>query len=79
MNEMGLRVWVATRIKAARQMANEARRIAEYMQEQEQELATAAQAAQQLATDLDAFADRTEAKLSRVSRTAVDLHDRDRR
>ena len=79
MNEMGLRVWVATRIKDARQMANETRCVAEDMQERGQELAGAAQAAQQLATALDAFADRTEAKLSRVSGTAVDLHDRDRR
>ncbi len=58
-------------------MANEVRRIAENMQEQE--LAAAAPAAQQLADDLEAFADRTEAKLSRVSRTVVNLHDRDRR
>ena len=79
MNQMGIRVWVATRIKEARQMANEARRIAKNMQEQEQELAAAAQAAQQLADDLEAFADHTEAKLSRVSRTVVNLHNRDRR
>lgn len=62
MHEMGSQVWVASRISEARRMAENVRREA-----REQTDPFVVEAAQQMAADLDAFADRYEAKLGEVS------------
>jgi len=62
MHEMGSQVWVASRISEARRMAENVRREARELTDP-----FVVEAAQQMAADLDAFADRYEAKLGEVS------------